>query len=167
MTAIADPKVTTRRPFPVVVATILLAFLGLSAVGGSVGMIFGLEGMVPPADWLDTLPVVDGWLIPGLVLGVGFGLGSLVTAFGVWRRPVWKVLGAVERASGHHWSWLATIALGVGQIIWIGIEVVFLPELSFLQVIYGPLGLVLAALAWYRPVSEYLRCADSGDGRLN
>ncbi len=33
-----------------------------------------------PHRWLDRIPVIDSWLVPGFVLGVGFGVGSLVTA---------------------------------------------------------------------------------------
>jgi hypothetical protein len=137
---------------------VLLIFLGVTAVGGGLALVLGTTeaGLLPPDSWLEALPIVESWRVPGLVLGIGFGLGSLLTAYGVVRRPDWGWADFVQRPTGHHWSWLATILLGLGHVVWIGIEMVFLPELSILQAIYGPLGLALAILPFAHPVSEYL-----------
>ncbi len=135
------------RPLTVVAILVLLFFLGISAIVGSIAM------LVPdwsfPQEWLDDVPLITSWTIPSIVLGVGFGLGSLVTAFGMLRRWEWTWLAGVEKATGRHWSWLATIAIGVGQVIWISLELIFLPEPSPLQAIYGAVGLALATLPWF------------------
>ena len=52
----------------------------------------------------------------------------------------------VETAVGEHWSWLATIVLGLGLTMWIALEVVYLPQTSFLQIVYAAVGLVLLVL---------------------
>jgi len=85
-----------------------------------------------PRQWLDDIPVIDSWLLPGLVLGGGFGVGSLLTAYALRRR--WA------------WWWPGTILLGVGMIVWIGLEVLFLPQRSLLEAIYGTVGVLLVAL---------------------
>ena len=152
--------VATRDHRPALVSTTvgLLFFLGVSAVAGGIALSFGTteSGLLPPAEWLDAIPLVDEWLVPGLVLGLGFGLGSLFAGFGVLGRPHWRWASFAERATGHHWSWLATMVIGLAHVLWIGLELVFLPELSVLQAIYGPLGLALFLLPFSRPVSEYL-----------
>lgn len=74
--------VTSHRPAAVPTIAGVLTFLGLSAFAGGVALVFG-AGAAPPEEWLDQIPLIDSWTVPGLVLGVGFGLGSLIAP----RRP--------------------------------------------------------------------------------
>jgi hypothetical protein len=136
----------------------LLIFLGVSTVGGGIEMLLNLDGgRYLPQQWLDDLPLIDSFLIPGLVLLLGFGAGSLLTAYGVWRRPQWRWLRAVERFTGRHWAWSATILLGAGQVVWIALELVYLPGLSWLEVVYGLIGLALVLLPLTPSVRDRLR----------
>jgi len=145
-----------HRPPAVKAAVGVLGFLGISALAGGAAMVFGLGGAAPPRAWLDDVPVVTNWTVPGLVLGAGFGLGALITAYGVVRRPRWAWLRPVERALGYHWSWLATLLLGLGQVIWIALELAYLPQLSALQGIYGAVGLALLVLPLGGAMRRYL-----------
>jgi hypothetical protein len=135
-----------HRPLAVKTAVGVLGFLGISALAGGAAMVVDLGGATPPDAWLNDIPVVTNWTVPGLVLGAGFGLGSLITAYGVLHRPPWAWTRPVERAVGCHWSWLATLLLGLGQVIWIALELAYLPQLSALQAIYGAAGLALLVL---------------------
>jgi hypothetical protein len=145
-----------HRPASVKTATGLLLFLGISAIAGGTAMVLDPGGAAPPVEWLDDIPVVDGWTLPGLVLGVGFGLGSLLTAYGVLRRPRWAWARPIERIVGHHWSWPATLGLGLGQVAWIALELAYLPQLSALQAIYGGVGLALLLLSLHPAVRHDL-----------
>ena len=120
MTSVQIAPVTTRRPWPVVALIALLLLLGISALAGGLAMVSGVGGetMLPQA-WLDGIPLIDSWVFPGLVLGLGFGVGSLVVAYGVIRRPVWHWLDWVESRTGHHWSWAGALIIGAGQVVWI------------------------------------------------
>lgn len=141
-----------------IVAGWLLLFLGCTAVLGGVEMIvFSSGNGYLPQRWLDRIPVIDSWLVPGFVLGVGFGVGSLVTAYGLIRRPRWPWAGPLARAGDRHWSWYATMVLGVGMLVWIGLELVLLPDRSWLEAVYGLVGALLVGLAWSTPVRAYLR----------
>jgi hypothetical protein len=137
---------------------LVLAFLGLSAAAGGAAM---LSGFAPPDSWLDAIPVVGSWVVPGLVLGVGFGAGALLTAYGMVRRrsPSW--LSPLERLTEHHWSWAASLLLGAGQLVWILLELVYLPEYSALQPVYGGTGAVLVLLPLLPPVRRDLTRAAS------
>jgi hypothetical protein len=138
------PRDAQRGPW-VHLAVGLLVFLGVSSVpSGLVMLIGGTE--VFPAEWVDAFPVIDSLVLPGLVLLLGFGLGSLVAAYGLLRLPSWPALAFVERATSQHWSWLATVLIGLGQVVWIGLELAYLPGLSFLQPTYGAVGLALLLL---------------------
>ena len=147
------------RPAAVRVTVGLLVFLGLSAAAGGFVMTTGLGGeeVRPPQEWLDAIPLVSSWVVPGLVLGVGFGVGSLVTAWGMVRHPRWPALRPVERWTGEHWSWAAALALGAGQVVWIGLELVYLPAVSWFQPLYGAVGLALVAAPMTRSARTALR----------
>ena len=117
-------------------------------------MVLGIGA--PPDTWLDEIPVIDSWVAPGLVLGIGFGAGSLVASYGMLRRSRLAWLGSVEQLTRHHWSWIATILIGLGQVAWIAIELIYLPELSALQAVYGSVGVVLLLLPMNSAVRRYL-----------
>jgi hypothetical protein len=156
MTLAASRTVARKRSLPVVLTIYLLGFLGVSAFAGGLALLFDLGGGQPPLGWMDDVPLVNDYLVPGLVLGIGFGFGSIITTHGVIRRPRWSWMTGPERVTHQHWSWLATILLGAGQVAWITLEVIYLPELSWLQVLYGPLGLALVLLAVLPRVRTYL-----------
>lgn len=164
MTLIATRTARQHRPFTVVLVTTLLAILGIGAVGGGWAMIFGIGGeSMLPDEYLETIPLVDNWVVPGLVLLIGFGFGSLIAAHGVWNRPIWAWLGGLERLTGHHWSWTATILIGAGQVTWITLELLSIP-FSVLMAIFGPLGLALVLLPMTPSVSGYLRLEQPDSG---
>lgn len=141
-------RTTQSQPLAVRVTVGLLVFLGVTAAAGGFAMTTGLGGdqVRPPREWLDGIPLVSSWVVPGLVLGLGFGAGSLVAAWGMVRRPRWSGLDGVERRTGEHWSWLAAVVLGAGQVVWIGLELVYLPAVSWFHPLYGAVGLALVAL---------------------
>ena len=158
MSISTSPAVRThrRRPTSVWALVVVLMFLGASAAGGGVAM---LAGFTPPDRWLDRIPLVGNWVVPGLVLAVGFGAGSLITAYGVLRRPAWFWPATMDRITGHHWSWSAALLLGCGQVVWILLELIFLPEGSALQVVYGVAGAALVLLSLLPPVRRDLAAA--------
>ncbi len=136
----------------------VLVFLGLSAVAGGVELTFGIWGTgLLPSDAPDRIPMIDSWLVPGPVLGIGFGLGSLAAAYGMLRKPPWSWLGFAERLTGHHWSWVATILIGLAHIVWILLELIYLPGVSPLEALYGAAGTALVLLPMLAPVRGYLR----------
>ena len=90
-----------------------------------------------PAGWIEATPF-GSYLVPGLYLLLANGVGMLLVAG----------LTLVR-----HWTapWLTGV-LGSGLAIWIGVQLLVMPEVSVLQAIYGAIGLVLAAasVAWLR-----------------
>jgi hypothetical protein len=126
----------------------LLAFLGVTATLGGAAFILGPttgENAWFPQKWLDEIPFIDSFVVPGLVLGIGFGLGSLVTFWGMLHRSHWPFLTWVERLTGMHWTWVATVLIGVGHMVWIGLELAYI-QFSFFHVVYGALGIALVLL---------------------
>jgi hypothetical protein len=155
MTIASHPSATatSKRPASAVLAFSVLMFLGITAVGGGIGFFFDL-GMRDES-WLEQIPLISNWVLPGLVLGVGFGFGSLLTAFGVLRRPDWSWLEWTESATGHQWAWVATLALGIGMLAWIGLQLIWLDP-HLLHAIYGVVGIALVGLAMTESFRNYL-----------
>jgi hypothetical protein len=159
MTLVASRPVRTHRPASVIAIISMLVFLGVTALGGGFAMVFGLGGdkVMLPDQWLDAIPVIDSWLWPGLILGVGFGLGSLLTAYGALSRPRWAWLFPFERSTGHHWAWAATILIGAAHVVWIILELLFLPEMSWFHPLYGAVGLALLLMPFLPSATNHLR----------
>ncbi|HEY4606765.1 MAG TPA: hypothetical protein VIH55_03875 [Acidimicrobiia bacterium] len=158
MTLAATGTVRAHRPLGVQITEGLLILLGVTALAGGAALVLGLgDGeTMAPLEWLEGLPLINSWVVPGLVLGIGFGLGSLFVAYGMLRLPEWPWASFLERPSGHHWSWTATILIGLGHMVWITLELIYLP-LSILHFVYGIVGIGLFTLPFIPSVRDHLR----------
>jgi hypothetical protein len=146
-----------RRPRVVVVELVLLGFLALTAIGGGLEMLLFPQGNpFVKTEWLESIPF-DDWVIPGLILGFGFGFGSVLVLWGILRRPSIGWLDRIASPTRHHWSWLGSMILGAGLVLWILVEIVFIPERSAVEAAYLGIGLALAVLPWAPSLSAHLR----------
>ncbi|MEI6767060.1 MAG: hypothetical protein WCM76_15620 [Bacteroidota bacterium] len=116
-----------------VFTVILLFFNVISAFYGGILLVLDPSGqlMQIPTTLLDSSPF-DSFLIPGLILLIVIGAGSLMTAI------------LTIRKSKQFYKWVVT--MGSGLIIWILTELIMIREFSMLQVIYGGLGIILLFL---------------------
>jgi hypothetical protein len=120
-----------------------LGILGPMALAGGAALVARPDGgvMSMPVDLLAGSPFAD-YLVPGLILGGLFGVGSLVVlALGLLR---WRIA-----------PFLA-FAIGVAQMIWIVVELAIIRSVSILHPICFAIGLVIAAAAvqWGRPILQ-------------
>ncbi len=125
---------------------ILLTLLGVGALGGGIALVAKPDGSVMHFDpaLLAGSPFTD-FLVPGLILGGLFGLGSFVViALGLRHAPVAPFLA---------------FALGCGQMIWITVELAVIRELSFLHPTFFIVGLAitLASARWGWPTLQAWR----------
>lgn len=132
--------------WPLLVLLVVLAFGGLY---GGVAMLLdpsgralGMEGILP------LLPV-RGFVLPGLFLLLVMGVAPIGLAYGLLRRPALAVMAPVERLTGHHWAWSATIALVAVLAVWLAIQGVLIGfrwPIQFVTAANGGAILVLALL---------------------
>ncbi len=116
------------------VAIVSLILLGIGALAGGIALVARPDGSVMHMDQalLAGSPFGD-FLVPGLILGGLFGIGSfVVAAMGLRRSRLAPFLA---------------FAIGCGQMIWIVVELAIIRELSFLHPLMFGLGLVIAAAA--------------------
>ncbi|WP_185974782.1 hypothetical protein [Deinococcus detaillensis] len=133
-----------------------LIFLGVSALFGGIILVSSPSGAGPsiPLSVLRYSPFSD-FLMPGLILGTVFGVGSIGAVLALWMRPAWPLGTALTRFTGEHWAWSVAVALGLGQIIWIVTQILMLRELNVVQVLYGSLGVLIVVLACLPGVRQY------------
>jgi hypothetical protein len=139
-------RATTRRPVVVTALVVVHLFLALGALaGGAVLMASPKGGVIKlPLSDLRGSPFSD-FLIPGLILFVVLGVGPLVVAWALLRRPASAALAAVNPCRGEYWGWTASGVIGVGLVIWIAVEALIVPY-SFLQPFYGAVGVAIIVL---------------------
>ncbi|NTV65836.1 MAG: hypothetical protein HGA65_20195 [Oscillochloris sp.] len=134
-----------------------LAFLGVSAAFGGIVLTLNPTGtwLQIPLSILQFSPFRD-FLIPGLLLGIVFGIGSFATLLALWFRPAWPLGTALTRFTGAHWAWSAALAIGLGQVIWIVTEMLMVRGADWLQFVYGGLGLLIVLLSLQPSLRRYL-----------
>jgi hypothetical protein len=126
----------------------LLVLLGIGALAGGAALVEQPDGGVMQFDTelLAGSPFSD-FLIPGLVLGGLFGIGSLVVAaMGVARFRLAPFLA---------------FAIGCGQMVWIVVELAIIRELSFLHPTFFLVGMAITASSavWGWPTFTAWRAA--------
>ena len=125
---------------------IVQAFVAFTAVVGGIALVIGsLDAefstiVNPPPEYLAGSPF-DSYVVPGLILAVVVG-GVHVAAFVLLER-------------GRPSALFAATAAGYAALIWIFVQMVFIP-FSVLQAVYfaaglAELGLVLLLLGLFRP----------------
>ena len=154
---------TTRAPRTAATRTLvgLSAFLGLGAIGGGVTFLLdpsgGAAGLT--VELLERAPV-DSYLLPGLLLVLGFGVPASILVAAILRPgdgpPRLRVLRWVEQRSRHRWAWLGSRLLGAVLMVWIVVQVLLI-EFSWFQPLMLLIGAALVALPASRGVRSDLR----------
>jgi hypothetical protein len=139
------------RPAPGIAGKITIAaliWLGLGALAGGISLVLEPSGSIMHFDPLILAgsPFSD-FLVPGLILGGLFGVGSLVVAaMGLRHHPLAPFLA---------------FAIGCAQMIWIVVQLAIIETLSFLHPTMFLTGLLIAvaAVAWGGPTLRAWRAA--------
>jgi hypothetical protein len=115
---------------------ILQAFIGLGAVGGGLVLILEPSGSIlgTPLELLERTPF-STYLVPGIVLLVVNGLGSLAGSVAFFKR---------HRRAGE-----IAMALGIFLVAWIIIQLYWSFGFHWLHALYLGLGLLEFVLGWF------------------
>ena len=130
------------------ITLVFLGLLALGAIGGAAFMLAKPDGSLMgfSPEMLAGSPFPD-FLVPGLILGGVFGIGScVVIALGLRGALIAPFLA---------------FAIGCSQMAWIVIELAIIGEFSFLHPTMFAVGLViaLASVRWGWPTFESWRAA--------
>lgn len=117
---------------------ILLAFLGISAIGGGGALIISPSGELLgglPLSILERSPF-DNFLFPGIILFVVLGVFPGLIIFALLKKPVSQFAERINFFKDMHWSWSFSIYIAFALIIWIQVETIFVQGVSWLQTFY-------------------------------
>jgi hypothetical protein len=115
------------------VLTALDAVVGLTALGGGVSLMTGIDAF--PASWLEGTPF-SSYVVPGLILATAVG-GSAIAA-------------SIAVAASRRFGAVASIVAGVVLMGWIIGEVLLLKQPSaptWIEGLYFTAGIAIAGLA--------------------
>jgi len=114
---------------------VLQAFIGLGAVGGGLALVLEPSGsyLGIPLELLKSSPF-STYLVPGIVLLMVNGVGSLV--------------GAAASFTRHRYAGETAMALGVFLVAWITLQVYWIASFHWLHALYLGLGILEFVLGW-------------------
>ena len=145
------PSTPTKTHHPLALIIALCICLLILAVGAlPAGWSFIVQpdgaGIGMPMAWLEHTPF-SNFVIPGLILFVLFGIGSLVALFGLITRPRWAWAEVITRPLHLHWSLVAATLLGLALCIWIIVQLLMTQRYFFLQPVMFGIGVTILVLA--------------------
>ncbi len=113
---------------------VLQVFIGIGAVAGGLALVLDPsgEGLGTPIELLERTPFTT-FLVPGVVLFIVNGLGSLA--------------GAVASFARQRYAGEIAVALGAFLVAWIAVQVCWM-GLHWLHALYFGLGTLEATLGW-------------------
>ena len=145
-----------KHPFFVMVLIILMflmsigalvsgALLFLSPSGKALGMNTGiLAGTIFP-----------DFLVPGIILFLFLGIFPMLVGLGMIHKAEWRWARALNPFPAHHWTWTASIAVGIITLFWIIVEWALLGYISFLQPVILVWGIIFLLLTAEPSVRKY------------
>ena len=128
----------------------LLAFLGLSAIGGGGALIISPSGKLLgglPLSILERSPFND-FLVPGIILFVVLGIIPGLLVFALLKKSRSVLAERFNFFKDMHWAWSFSIYVAFALIIWIQVETVYIQGVGWLQTFYMlyAIPLILVAL---------------------
>ena len=128
----------------------LLAFLGLSAIGGGGALIISPSGKLLgglPLSILERSPFND-FFVPGIILFVVLGIIPSLLVLALLKKPSSVLAERINFFKDMHWAWSFSIYVAFALIIWIQVETIFIQGVGWLQTFYMlyAIPLILVAL---------------------
>ena len=143
----------SNRPLFANLTIILLVLLAIGGLYGGIALIGDPSGIKLGLGeaFTENPPVFNDFLIPGILLVILFGLLPLFAAISLIRfKP-----GKPKRVGKMHRSWQLALLTGILLIIWIIVQVILIGFQSFLQPLFGGIGILLNWLLTSAPVRVY------------
>ena len=142
----------THAPLEVALIGVLLFEGALALVGGAM-LVLAPNGRLlqMPTEWLSGSPF-STFLVPGVLLFALLGVLPVCAGLSLWLAPSQSWLRSIQRAAGMDAAWLASVASGMGIVIWIATQIAMVRMLHPLQAFIFALGAAAVALAFSGPM---------------
>jgi len=127
----------------------LLAFLGMSAIGGGGALIISPSGKLLgglPLSILERSPF-NNFLVPGIILFVVLGLIPCLLVFALIKKPESKFVEYFNFFKDIYWAWSFSIYVAFALIIWIQVEMSYLQSVHWSHTLYMSWAIVIIFIA--------------------
>jgi len=143
------------RPSTAPVLIWLHIILGLQGLLGGGAFLMAPDGhlLQMPFSHLKNTPFSD-FLIPGLLLFLFLGVYPMAVAYSLWKRLTWRWPEVLNPFKQTHWSWAASLSVGVIVMIWIIVQVQWIP-VGFLHIFIFVWGVVILLVTLLPNVRRY------------
>jgi hypothetical protein len=147
-----------RRPAVLWILMGALGFLSVSALFGGAMLLVDPSGgsLEMPITYLRDSPFED-YRVPGAILFGVLGIGPMAALCGIRCRPRWSWADVLNPFKKMHWAWSASVAVGLALLVWIAVQVALIGYVSFLQPLYGAVGLVILFSSFHVSVRRVFR----------
>jgi hypothetical protein len=148
---------TKSRPFTVSLLIFLQIFLGLQGLLGGCAFLLAPDGHLiqMPFSHLKNTPFSD-FLIPGLLLFTFLGMYPIAVAYSLWKQPAWRWPDVLNPFKQIHWSWAGSLAAGVIAMIWIIVQIQWIP-VGFLHIFIFGWGVLILLVTVLPNVRRHYR----------
>lgn len=137
----------------------LLAFLGISAIGGGGALIIS-----PSGELLGGLPLsilarspFNNFLIPGVILFTVLGVFPSVLVYFLLIRTDNKFAEYFNFFKEMYWAWSYSIYVAFALIIWIQVETIFIQGVGWLQTFYMLFAIPMIFVALLPQVRDFYK----------
>lgn len=127
----------------------LLAFLGISAIGGGGALIISPSGKLLgglPLSILKNSPF-DDFLVPGIILLLILGVLPSLLIVALLKKPASPLAEHLNFYPDMYWAWSFSIYVAFALIIWIQVETIYIQGVGWLQTLYMFLAIAILFVA--------------------
>lgn len=123
----------------------LIAFLGISAIGGGGALIISPSGKLLgglPLSILNNSPFND-FLFPGLILFLILGILPCFTVYALIKKTKNKWAESLNFFKDMYWAWSFSIYISFALIIWLQVEMYIMQAVVWLHNFYMILAMII------------------------
>ena len=99
--------------------------------------------------------IFPNFLVPGIVLFIFLGIFPMLVGIGLIHKSDWRWARALNPFPAHHWTWTASIAVGIITLFWMIIELSLVGYISLLQPLVLLWGVVFLLLTTVPSVRKH------------
>jgi len=144
-----------HRPFWVHLLVFFCVVLGAGGLYGGYAFVTDPTGASIGMDASMLRGFLGTYLPFGIFLLIAFGIAPIVLAWALLARPPW--LTRITAARGWDGAWVATLAMGVGLLIWMAGQFIIMGYTAPIQAFTLFLGVVITLLSLVPAVRRYYR----------
>ncbi|MFA5856539.1 MAG: hypothetical protein WC867_04225 [Candidatus Pacearchaeota archaeon] len=146
-----------KRPIVSYLIIILILFVSFGALFGGFSLIKDPTGneLKIPSNYLED-SFFNNYFYPGLILFFIIGIFPLFLVYGLIDKKSLKFLNFLKFYSDFSWQLNFLIYYSLALIIWIDVQIIFVPYF-FLQPVISLIGVIILFLSLFPSIREYYK----------